>query len=273
MRLHVARAAISLLFGASILSCNERPTAPALSSALSPRSAQHSVSITTPSVLVSQIYGGGGNSGATFKNDFIELFNPGSQAVSVAGWSVQYASSAGTTWQVTSLSGSIPPGGYYLVQESQGAGGTTALPTPDASGTIAMAAGAGKVSLVASTTALTGTCPTGFVDQVSFGTAASDCGFKTTPTLSNTTAALRGDQGCAYTGDLSVDFATGAPSPRSSASPVHVCPGALPVGPLDHLLIAGPTTVTPGTTIQLTATPQDANNQTVATGSASRTSG
>jgi DNA/RNA endonuclease G (NUC1) len=215
--------------------------------------------------VISQVYGGGGNSGATFTNDFIELFNPGSQAVSVAGWSVQYASSVGTTWQVTNLTGSIPAGGYYLVQESQGAGGTTPLPTPNASGTIAMAAGAGKVSLVASTTALTGACPTGFVDQVSFGTAASDCGFKTTATLTNTTAALRGDQGCAFTGDLSVDFATGAPNPRNSASPLHVCPGALPVGPLDHVLVAGPTTVTPGATIQLTATPQDANNQTVST--------
>jgi DNA/RNA endonuclease G (NUC1) len=215
--------------------------------------------------VISQIYGGGGNSGATLKNDYVELFNPGSQAVSVTGWSVQYASAAGTTWQVTNLSGTIAAGGYYLVQESQGAGGTTALPTPDAIGTIAMAAGAGKVSLVSTTTALTGACPTGFVDQVSFGTTASDCGFKTTATLTNTTAALRGDQGCAYTGDLSVDFAAGAPNPRNSASPVHLCPGALPVGPLDHVLIAGPTTVTPGGTIQLTATAQDANNQTVPT--------
>jgi DNA/RNA endonuclease G (NUC1) len=265
MRHRAVRAAISILFGAGILSCNERPTAPGLSSAPSPRAAQFSVSGSTPSVVISQIYGGGGNSGATLKNDFVELFNPGSQAVSVTGWSVQYASAAGTTWQVTNLSGSIPAGGYYLVQESQGAGGTTALPTPDASGTIAMAAGAGKVSVVATTTALTGACPTGFVDQVSFGTTASDCGFKTTATLTNTTAALRGDQGCAFTGDLSVDFAAGAPNPRNSASPKHVCPGALPVGPLDHVLIAGPTTVTPGATIQLTATPQDANNQTVST--------
>jgi DNA/RNA endonuclease G (NUC1) len=215
--------------------------------------------------VISQIYGGGGNSGATLKNDYVELFNPGSQAVSVTGWSVQYASAAGTSWQVTNLSGTIAAGGYYLVQESQGAGGTTALPTPDAIGTIAMAAGAGKVSLVSTTTALTGACPTGFVDQVSFGTTASDCGFKTTATLTNTTAALRGDQGCAYTGDLSVDFAAGTPNPRNSASPVHLCPGALPVGPLDHVLIAGPTTVTPGGTIQLTATAQDANNQTVST--------
>jgi len=61
--------------------------------------------------VISQIYGGGGNSGATFTNDFVELFNPGSQPVSVAGWSVQYASSVGTTWQVTNLTGSIPAGG------------------------------------------------------------------------------------------------------------------------------------------------------------------
>lgn len=264
MRLRVARAAISLLFGVSILSCSDRPSAPGMSP-LSPRSAQHSLSVSTPSVVISQIYGGGGNSGATLKNDFIELFNPGSQPVSVTGWSVQYASSVGTTWQVTNLSGTIPAGGYYLVQEAQGAGGTTPLPTPDASGTIAMSATAGKVSLVSTTTALTGACPVGFVDQVSFGTAASDCGFKTTATLSNTTAAVRGNQGCAFTGDLSVDFTAAAPTPRNSAIPIHLCPGALPVGPLDHVLIAGPTTVTPGATIQLTATAQDANNQTVST--------
>jgi len=264
MRHRAARAAISLLFGAGILSCTDRPTSPVRTS-LSPRAAQFLISGSTPSVVISQVYGGGGNSGATFKNDFIELFNPGSQPVSVVGWSVQYASAAGTTWQVTNLTGTIPAGGYYLVQESQGTGGTTSLPTPDATGTIAMSATAGKVFLASSTTALSGACPAGAVDQVSFGTTASDCGFKTTATLSNTTAALRGDQGCAFTGDLSVDFAAGAPSPRNSASPVHLCPGALPVGPLDHVLIAGPTTVTPGATIQLAATPQDANNQTVTT--------
>src|SRR5204863_6052271 len=27
-------------------------------------------------IVISQIYGGGGNSGATFKNDFVELYNP-----------------------------------------------------------------------------------------------------------------------------------------------------------------------------------------------------
>lgn len=83
-------------------------------------------------VVISEVYGGGGNSGATLTNDFIELYNAGTSAVSLAGWSVQYASAAGTTWQVTALNGSIAPGNYYLIQEAQGAGGTTPLPTPDA---------------------------------------------------------------------------------------------------------------------------------------------
>ena len=113
-------------------------------------------------VVISQVYGGGGNSGATLKNDFVELFNRGATTVSLNGWSIQYASSAGTTWAVTNLTNvSLAPGQYYLVQEAQGTGGTVNLPTPDATGTIAMAAGAGKVALVSGTTALSGSCPAG----------------------------------------------------------------------------------------------------------------
>jgi predicted extracellular nuclease len=87
-------------------------------------------------VAISQVYGGGGNSGATYTNDFIELYNPGNSAVDITGWSVQYASATGTSWQVTALSGTIQPGNYYLIQEAAGSGGTTPLPTPDATGTI-----------------------------------------------------------------------------------------------------------------------------------------
>ena len=56
---------------------------------------------TSPGIVISQVYGGGGNAGATYKNDFVELFNRGAAPVNVTGWSVQYAASAGTTWQVT----------------------------------------------------------------------------------------------------------------------------------------------------------------------------
>ncbi|MDQ3511624.1 MAG: lamin tail domain-containing protein, partial [Pseudomonadota bacterium] len=108
-------------------------------------------------VVISQVYGGGGNSGATLKSDFIELRNNGASAVSVDGWSVQYASAAGSTWARTNLSGSIAPGAYYLVKQADGAGGSLALPPPDATGTIAMAGTNGKVALVQSISALSGT--------------------------------------------------------------------------------------------------------------------
>src|SRR4051795_10923555 len=97
-------------------------------------------------LVISEVYGGGGNAGATYKNDFIELHNPTAAPISVDGWSVQYGSATGTTWQVTNLSGSVQPGGYYLIQEAQGAGGTVDLPGTDAIGTIPMAGGAGKVA-------------------------------------------------------------------------------------------------------------------------------
>src|SRR3546814_12945462 len=83
-------------------------------------------------VVISQVYGGGGNSGATLKSDFIEIHNNGSDTVSVAGWSVQYASSSGSTWQVTPLAGSIGPGGSYLVKPNDDAGGDQDMPQPDA---------------------------------------------------------------------------------------------------------------------------------------------
>ncbi len=82
-----------------------------------------------PDVVVSQVYGGGGNSGANLTNDYIELYNRGTATIDVTGWSVQYASSAGSSWQVTPLTGSIAPNGRYLVQEAGGSGATTPLPT------------------------------------------------------------------------------------------------------------------------------------------------
>ena len=74
----------------------------------------------SPNVVISQVYGGGGNSGATFQNDFIELFNRGNSAVNLSGWAVQYASSTGTTWQKTDLSGMLAPGQYLLIQQASG---------------------------------------------------------------------------------------------------------------------------------------------------------
>jgi uncharacterized protein len=184
----------------------------------------------SPGLVVSQVYGGGGNSGATLTNDYIELFNRGTSTVNIAGWSVQYASSSGSTWQVTAISGTVAPGQYYLVQEAQGAGGTTPLPTPDALGSISMSATSGKVALVDSTTTLSGSCPTStsIVDLVGYGSANCYEGSAAAPGLSNTAAALRDGDGCTDTSDNADDFASGTPDPRNSASPLHACGDAAP---------------------------------------------
>lgn len=186
--------------------------------------------LATPSttVVVSQVYGGGGNSGATYKNDFIELHNISNSSMDVSTWSVQYASSTGSSWQVTALSGSIPAGGYYLVQEAAGSGGTTSLPTPSVTGSINMSGTAGKVALVNSATALTGTSPTaGVVDFVGYGnTTGSQAnyyeGTGAAPTLSNTTSDSRGNQGSTDTDNNATDFTAGTVAPRNSSTTPYI---------------------------------------------------
>ncbi|MFD4903998.1 lamin tail domain-containing protein [Kitasatospora purpeofusca] len=176
----------------------------------------------SPDLVISQVYGGGGNSGAPYLNDFVELYNRGTTPVSVTGWTVQYASAAGSSWSKTTLSGTIAPGKYYLVQEAAGAGSGAALPTPDATGTIAMGANAGKIALVTNSTALT--CATGCAGQpgvkdfVGYGTTASSAEGSPTGNLANTTAAVRAGGGATDTDNNAADFAVTAPTPRNSAS-------------------------------------------------------
>ena len=207
-------------------------------------------------IVISQVYGGGGNAGATLKNDFIELYNLGSTTVDVSGWSVQYASSAGTSWFRTNLNGSIAPGHYYLVQEAAGAAGTVDLPPPDATGSIAMSATAAKVALVNNQTTITSgtSCPSGatIVDFVGYGTA-TNCfeGAGPTAQLNNTTAALRNDSGCAETDNNNSDFSTGDPNPRNTASPTHSCGGPTPPTGVGA---ANPPAVDPGQMSLLTVT-------------------
>ena len=194
------------------------------------------LSVTTFSqtnLVISQVYGGGGNSGATYKNDFMELFNPTQNAITITNWSIQYnsATSTTTTWIKTKLpTVTILPGQYYLIQQSAGAGGTTPLPTADVVGSTNMSGSAGKVVLLSDTNNITASCPTGsnIIDFVGFGPTAN-CfeGTAATAILSNTTAAIRNDKGCTDNNNNAADFTIAAPSPRNSASPVNICGGVI----------------------------------------------
>jgi hypothetical protein len=172
--------------------------------------------------VINEVYGGGGNSGATYTNDFAELANRGGGAASVAGWSVQYQPAGGTSaWQVTPLTGSVGGnGGIYLVQEAAGAGGTTALPTPQATGSINMSATTGTVALVDNSTALTCHTPADctadadVIDLVGYGTAAVHEGGADAPAPGNATSDQRTSS--PDSDQNGTDFITGTPTPDAA---------------------------------------------------------
>lgn len=178
-------------------------------------------------LVISQVYGGGGNSGASYTNDYVVIFNPTGSSQSLTGWSVQYASAAGTSWTVGALSGSVAAGRYFLYQMASGGANGSALPTADASTTaINMSATVGKVALVSSTTALTGSCPTGgaIVDFVGFGTTANcNEGGTNAPAPSATNAIFRAGAGCTDTDVNGSDFSAAAANPRNSATAANYC--------------------------------------------------
>jgi predicted extracellular nuclease len=197
----------------------------------------------SPSVVVSQVYGGAGCTTAgcsIYKNDYVELFNRGASPVSLGGWSVQYAPASGTAWSVTPLTNvTLQPGQYYLLQEgTTSANGVSALPTPDATGGISMSATAGKVALVNSTAALTGACParTSFLDLVGYGSTASCSETAPAPAPSTTTADVRKGGGCTETDNNSADFSATTPMPHNTASPANPCASAsfIPTAELPH---------------------------------------
>jgi uncharacterized protein (TIGR03437 family) len=235
-------------------------------------------------LVISQIYGGGGNSGAPLTNDFIEIFNRGTTTVDLAGWSVQYNSASGTdAWSVTQLCPNglclFAPGRYFLVRE--GATGATNLPAPDAVGTIAMATTSGKVALVNKTTALTGACPsssTSIADLAGYGGSAATSNFcfegsapAPAPASNNSTADFRKSGGCIDTNDNAADFTTAAPAPRNTSSSTNNCaaPATNPrQANLSLTKTAAPDPVTPGGTLTYTITvnnngPDTAQNLTV----------
>lgn len=260
----VARSALAIVAGAALASCYDAPTAM--------RSIRGSANLdeapAATHVVISQVYGAGGNSGATYKNDFVELYNPGTTAVSLVGWSVQYASATGTgnfaSNAVTALSGAIEPGKYYLVSLSGGSTGAS-LPQFDASGTVNLSGSSGKVALVDLSTGLTCNGSSAqpcsaddlahIVDLIGYGSANFFEG-DAAPGLSSTTAAIRKNGGKQDTDDNSVDFVAGAPNPRNSGA-VRV------VGPLDHIAISGATSVS-NEPVTLTATLEDAGDLTIA---------
>ncbi|MGG7144857.1 5'-nucleotidase C-terminal domain-containing protein [Clostridium nigeriense] len=169
-------------------------------------------------VVISEVYGGGGNGGATYKNDFIELYNPTDTDINLTGWKVQYSAKAGgfSDQNNTEINGVIKGNGYFLIQEAKGSNGNVDLPTPDVIGNIAMSGTDCKVRLIDNNGNV--------IDLVGIGTANEAEGNKTAKGMSNSKSVQRKDNDGKDNGitngwdtnNNEEDFYSKEPTPRNS---------------------------------------------------------
>ncbi len=212
-------------------------------------------------VVISQVYGAGGNSGSTLNQDYVELFNAGTTPVSLNGWSLQYRSAASTatvsSTEVTPLPNvTMQPGTFLLFGASTPGNGSSVAVDYTLNPVLNLAGGAGQVALSNSTTALTGACPASgnaaVVDFVGFGSTAT-CyeGSAPTGTLAATTAAIRKNV-CTDTDNNGADFMVATAAPRNSSTTPQPCGAGTQTFGISGVS-ASPTTVGIGSQTLLTA--------------------
>ena len=158
-------------------------------------------------LVINEVYGGGGNSGATYTHDFVELFNGTDAEIDLTGYAVKYYSSAGNLQNTCTLDGTVAPGEHFLIQQAAGSGGTTPLPTPDQECSAAMSGTAGSITLEDTSDAR--------IDVVGYGSAAI---YEGAPAqrLTNSTSASRSDG--IDTDNNAADFTRGEPTPQAGSS-------------------------------------------------------
>lgn len=182
-------------------------------------------------IVINEVYGGGGNSGAPFTHDFVELINKGNTTVTLTGASLQYASATGTFNSYQALPNiTLTPGQTYLIQEFSNGNVGSALPTPDFAPTtntafsngqvyqtaLNIAGSNGKIVLANNLSQVSSPTDTNVIDFVGFGTGNAFEGTAAAPAPSNTNSISRTNG--VDTNNNSTDFTTGTPTPKNSTS-------------------------------------------------------
>ncbi|MBP2436200.1 ExeM/NucH family extracellular endonuclease [Microbacterium amylolyticum] len=173
-------------------------------------------------LVISEVYGGGGNSGAPLTHDFVELFNPTDEVIDLGPLAIEYRSASGGSGGTVDLVGQVDAGVHFLIQLAAGNNSDLpGLPTPDQDGGNVNLAGAnGRVFLFDKTSSFDSAIAgdragaDGLVDMIGYGSAASFEG-AAAPALSNATSASRDAQGT-DTDDNAADFVRDAPTPTNS---------------------------------------------------------
>ncbi|KQW43882.1 hypothetical protein ASC77_20990 [Nocardioides sp. Root1257] len=149
-------------------------------------------------LVINEVYMNGGSTGASFKDRFVELYNPTGSPITFTG-SVQYRSATGTgnASGVAPLVGvTVASHGYYLIRGASNGANGAALPSPDQTATgLNMAGGStggGTVFLTTTSSASNPTTDSGIVDRLGYGTSnfpegtAPSAGWDVTHSLTRT---------------------------------------------------------------------------------------
>ena len=209
-------------------------------------------------VVINEVYGGGGNSGAKFTHDFVELYNPTDQDIDLDGWTLDQQSTKGGSGAIVSLKGVIPAGGFFLIQGNPGdTGAGGALPTPDLEAGFNFSA-KGAIAVLANAN--------GEVDRVGWGGATKPEGTSASGTA-NGTSVQRKAVGV-DTDNNADDFIVAEPTPQNSGNageaPVDPTPED-PADPTPQPEQPQPGEITPIAEIQGTGTNSPLEGKTVTT--------
>jgi hypothetical protein len=206
----------------------------------------HQIAFTqSTTVVISQIYGGGGAStGNTpaYLYDYVELHNISSVSQNVSSWSIQYGSATGNFTGVCFFpdNTTISAGRYALLQVGNAGKIGSALPvTPDFITTsFTLALGSGKVALTnqyqtsrlgcGSTTSPCSFPIENVIDLVAYGAsnnAEGGVAVNKGILMTNTEGAVRKSNGCLDTDNNNNDFdVVNIPVPRNSLSSAIILP-------------------------------------------------
>ena len=170
-------------------------------------------------LVISEIYGGGGTLDGSYKNDYLQIFNLSSSPIDLSEYTVQIAPTSGNSWSVINLSGIIKANRWFLLK-GEGEGSADAdLPVADVTANFNINIESGKIALVNSHKTLTTSCipfNETITDFVGYGNNADCSETSSAPGHSNTSATSRVN----FASDAdnnSKDFAVFPPNPRNTS--------------------------------------------------------
>jgi hypothetical protein len=223
-------------------------------------------------------------SGDVANDEFIELYNPTSQAVDITGWLLYRKNSSGTIGNmVTSMSGTIPAYGYYLIAHD-GYNGTTPRDTGYSNSSNTLSDDNGVFLKDGADNLIDMVGMGSSTDAELFGTlipiAGESVERKALPNSTNTTMDTNGIHALLGNGEDTnnngSDFTSrNIPQPQNSASPIEnpniaqptptITPTAAPtVAPSPTIAQPSPTGVVPSATPVPQVSPTTAPSPTVA---------